>query len=149
MNPPNVREASPHDVPAIFDIRTSVLENSATRVQLYKSGIDEDAVTAAITTGGKGWIAEDREQAVGFSIADRLDGSIFALYVRPESEGRGHGGNLLSAAVAWLFDQGFERLWLAVGRGTRAHSFYLRRGWAPTGRVEPNGDVELELIRKV
>jgi GNAT superfamily N-acetyltransferase len=132
----------------MFEIRVSVLENSATREGLHKLGIDEEAVADAITTKGHGWIAEDDDRAVGFSIADQTDGSVFALYVLPEYEGRGHGGLLLNCAVQWLFARGFERLWLAVGPNTRAHRFYLGRGWVETGGVEPNGDIDLELSRR-
>jgi GNAT superfamily N-acetyltransferase len=130
----------------MFDIRVSVRENTATRQSLHNAGIDEKAVVAAITTEGRGWVAEDEGQAVGFSIADQT-GSVFALFVRPEFEGRGYGSALLNAAVHWLFNQGFETVWLAVGPNTRAHAFYKRRGWVETGAVEPNGDVELQFNR--
>ena len=125
---PIVREATREDIPAIFDIRTSVRENSATRLQLEQMGINEETVWTAISTEGRGWIAENNGVAVGFSIADLREGSIFALYVRPEFDGRGYGGELLTAAVDWLFCKGFRRIWLAVGRDTRAHRFYLKRG---------------------
>ena len=142
-----VREATVEDVPALFEIRLSVRENSATREGLHALGIDEKAVATAITSQGRGWIAEHEGLAVGFSIADQKEGSIFALFVRPRFEGRGYGGNLLAAAVDWLFDCGFRHLSLAVGPNTRAHRFYLRRGWTETGVVEPNGDIELTLCR--
>jgi ribosomal protein S18 acetylase RimI-like enzyme len=144
-NMPSVRDATIEDIPAIFDIRISVRENGATRLQLEQLGINEETVRAAISTEGRGWIAEDEGNAVGFSIADLQEGSVFALYVRPEYEGRGFGGKLLAAAVEWLSCQGFNRVWLAVGMDTQAHRFYLKRGWTPTGRVELNGDIELEL----
>ncbi len=129
----------------MFVIRTSVLENAATAGQLSAGGVTSDAVVEAITTNGKGWIAEINGRPVGFSIADRRDGSIFALYVLPQCEGQGLGTELLSAAVEWLSQEGLQDIWLAVGAGTRAHRFYLRRGWRPTGSKEPNGDVRLEL----
>ena len=143
--PMSIREATVEDVDEMFDIRVSVRENPSTRQQLHNLGIDEQAVAAAITAAGRGWIAEEEGRAVGFTIANRLEGSIFALYVRPEFEGRGHGDRLLQAAVRWLFSQKRERLTLATARNTRAHDFYLKRGWSETGRVEPNGDIELEL----
>jgi GNAT superfamily N-acetyltransferase len=141
----SVREATVEDIAVIFDIRVSVRENPATRQQLRDLGIDEQSVAAAITAAGRGWIAEEEDRAVGFTIANRLEGSIFALYVRPEFEGLGHGGRLLDAAVQWLFSQKRERLTLTTAPNTRAHRFYLKRGWIQTGKVEPNGDIELEL----
>lgn len=126
----------------MFEIRVSVRENSTTRERLYALGINDEAVANSITNEGRGWIAEENGQAVGFSMADLRDGSIFALFVRPEFERRGYGGALLAAAVRWLLSRNFKQLWLAVGRDTRAHRFYLKRGWVETGVIE-NGDVEL------
>jgi len=142
-----VREATADDVAVIFEIRVAVRENFATRESLYASGINEESVRVAITTEGRGFVAEDEGQRVGFSIADKSSGSVFALFVRPEYEGRGHGSALLESAVRWLFDQGFETVWLAVGPNTRAHHFYLRHGWVETGAVEPNGDIEMKRTR--
>src|SRR5262245_35874577 len=141
----SLREATVEDIDEMFDIRISVRENAATRQQLHDLGIDEQAVAAAITAAGRGWIAEEEGRAAGFTIANRLEGSIFALYVRPEFEGHGHGARLLEAAVQWLFSQKRERLTLATGPNTRAHHFYVKRGWSETGNVELNGDIELEL----
>ena len=140
-----IREATIEDVPAMFEIRVSVRENAATRQQLEEHGIDEAFVAAAIRTPGRGWIAEEGGRSVGFCIADGDGADILALFVVPEFEGRGHGGKLLDAAIRWLFAQGATRVTLATGLRTRSHAFYLKRGWIETGRVEPNGDVELEL----
>lgn len=140
-----IREATVGDIDAMFDIRTSVHENPATRQGLAAMGIDEGSVAAAITTDGRGWIAEDDGVVVGFSIADGRDGSIFAMFVRPEFEGRGHGSRLLVATVEWLFSRGFKRLTLATGPNTRAHRLYLKRDWRETGDADPNGDVHMEL----
>ena len=137
------RDAVLGDVAAMFEIRTSVRENAMTLEQLHVLGIDEEVVAAIITTHGSGWIAEDGDLAVGFCIADRRDGSIFALYVRPDFEGQGYGRTLLQAGVSHLHACGCDRLWLAVGRNTRAHGFYLKLGWIETGTVE-NGDVKME-----
>jgi len=144
-NPSIIREATADDVSAMFDIRTSVLENTATKQQLYAHGIDDAFVTAAIMIVGRGWMAEDAGSTVGFCIADPQKRVILALFVRPEFERRGHGGKLLDTAVEWLFSQSSNRVTLTTGPNTRAHRFYLRRGWIETAQVEPNGDIELEL----
>jgi GNAT superfamily N-acetyltransferase len=140
-----VREATIEDVPVMFEIRLSVRENAATREQLERHGINEAFVAGAIRTPGRGWIAEEDGCAVGFCIADREGADILALFVLPEFEGHGHGGRLLNAAVQWLFLHGVKRVTLATGHQTRSHAFYLKRGWRETGRVEANGDLELEL----
>lgn len=127
----------------MFTIRLSVRENAASREALYRAGIDQATVRAALADDSAAWIAEEEGRAVGFSMADRGDGSVFALFVRPGCEGRGHGGALLDAAVDWLRAGGIDSVSLAVGPNTRAHRFYLKRGWIETGREE-NGDVALQ-----
>jgi GNAT superfamily N-acetyltransferase len=142
----SIRIATPGDVPAMFDIRVSVRENSATREGLRQAGITEQTVESALRTHGCGWIAENDGRAVGFSMADPRDGSVFALFVRPEFEGRGYGGALLAAAVDWLFARGLGHAWLEVGPETRAYPFYVQRGWIETS-VGTNGDVVMQLPR--
>jgi ribosomal protein S18 acetylase RimI-like enzyme len=137
------RVAVREDIPAMFTIRTSVHENTMTWERLRELGIDADLVEAAITTHGRGWVTEDEGRVVGFCIADRRDGSIFALYILPEMEGRGHGKALLAAGTSYLVDAGYNRPWLSVGCDTRAQRFYIRNGWIETGTVE-NGDVRME-----
>ena len=139
------REATDADVPSMFDIRTSVRENAITFQQLQELSISEASVSTMINSHGRGWVAEESGQVVGFCIADRRDGSIFALYVRPENERRGHGSALLEAAVKYLQACGCTTVWLTVGQGTHAHQFYLRHGWIRTGTVE-NGDARLEKL---
>ncbi len=130
-----IRIAGKEDVSAMFDIRVSVRENKATLEGLRNAGIDAARVENYLMRYGRGWIAEDDGRPVGFAVSDGRDGSVFALFVRPESERRGFGSALLKAAVGWLIAQGFDRPWLEVGPGTRAHGFYLTRGWSETGRV--------------
>jgi len=133
-------------VPTIFEIRTSVLENSATREALESEGITEEVVATELRTHRCGWVAEDSGTALGFSMANPRDGSVFALFVRPGFERRGCGGALLKSAVDWLFHRGFDQLCLEVGPQTRAHAFYRKRGWVETG-LETNGDVVVHLAR--
>ena len=130
-----IRIAGKDDVPAMFDIRVSVRENKATLEGLHNAGIDAATVEDYLVRNGRGWVAEDDGRPVGFAVSDGRDGSVFALFVRPESEGKGFGSALLNEAVRWLIAQGFDRPWLEVAPGTRAHGFYLTRGWSDTGRV--------------
>jgi GNAT superfamily N-acetyltransferase len=61
-------------------------------------------------------------------------GELCALYVDPESWGRGTGRALVSAARAYLFQLGFQRALLWVLRGNlRAERFYQADGWAADG----------------
>ena len=82
-------------------------------------------------------LAEDAGQEIGFSMADRRDSQIFALFVLPEHEGKGVGTSLLTRATDWLEYQGKREAWLTTGLGTRADRFYVARGWTAAGFGEP------------
>lgn len=140
------REATAADMPAISDVRQSVIENPLTIEQLAARGITNESVAASFLEDSKGWVAEADGRIVGFSIADRAERTIFALFVRPEHEKRGIGGQLLDLAVHWLWDNGARDLWLTTAAGTKAARFYERRGWRVAGDGE-HGDVRYELNR--
>ena len=62
---------------------------------------------------------------------------IWALFVRPEYEGRGIGTALMTLVEAWMFEQGLEALTLSTAPGTRAERLYQRRGWEDGGVAGP------------
>jgi GNAT superfamily N-acetyltransferase len=122
---PTFRQASVHDIPAMSRIRLSVNENrlrDPTRItpQMYADFLEKD---------GRGWVALVDGEIVAFSYANRIDGSIWALFVDPRFEGQGLGKQLLSLATGWLFSLGFRRVTLSTGTHTRAAQFYMRLGW--------------------
>jgi GNAT superfamily N-acetyltransferase len=90
-----------------------------------------------------GWVAECDGEVVAISMAERRNGSIFALFVLPEFEGKGSGTRLLDAAVEWLRQNGIERIWLTTARGTRAARFYRLRGRVCNAEL-PNGELHSE-----
>ena len=63
---------------------------------------------------------------------------MWALFVRPEAEGRGIGTALHAAMLEWLSRQPLERLWLTTGADTRARQFYATHGWQDVGLCGPN-----------
>jgi len=121
----NYRQAELKDIPELSVLRLSVRENQLS---------SPDKVTLAmyhdyLTTLGQGWLCEEDGQILGFSVADVRDGSIWALFVRPDSESRGIGRTLLEMACDWLFAQGHPKVSLSTGIGTRADRFYEAHGW--------------------
>jgi GNAT superfamily N-acetyltransferase len=113
------------DIRHMTRIRLSVLENrlrDPTRItpQMYADFLEKD---------GRGWVALVDGEIVAFSYANRIDGSIWALFVDPRFEGRGLGKQLLSLATDWLFALGFRQVTLSTGTHTRAAQFYTRLGW--------------------
>jgi len=122
---PVFREAAFDDIPHMTRIRLAVTENvlrDPARVtpQMYADFLEKD---------GRGWVAQVDGEIVAFSYANRIDGSIWALFVDPRFEGQGLGKELLARATGWLFSLGFRRVTLSTGTHTRAAQFYTRRRW--------------------
>ncbi len=122
---PVFREAAYNDIPHMTRIRLGVTENvlrDPTRItpQMYADFLEKD---------GRGWVALVDGEIVAFSYANKIDGSIWALFVDPRCEGQGLGKQLLSLATAWLFSLGFTQVTLSTGTRTRAAQFYKRLGW--------------------
>lgn len=140
------RVATAADMPAITHVRTSVKENHLSVAQLAERGITEEAVAASFLMDSKGWVAVLGGEIVAFTIANRNNRSIFALFVLPGLDGRGIGGRLLALSVAWLWENGDAPIWLETRQGTRAEKFYTLQGWGPRG-VDAKGNVRFELER--
>jgi GNAT superfamily N-acetyltransferase len=136
-----VRDAVLADIPRLHEVRLAVYENVLA---------DSTRVTAAhyrkmLARDGRGWVCEINHQIVGFGIADRRCGNIWALFVSPGFEGRGIGSRLLQTMVDYLFTEGLERAWLTTAAGTRAERFYRAAGWRVTG-VSCGGELHFELV---
>ena len=107
--------------------------------------ITEADYLAALAELGRTWVVEEEGEIVAFATAYR-SGSIWALFVHPDHEGRGYGHALHSTVVSWLWSLGHSRLWLTTSPGTRAERFYVSRGWQPCGQTE-SGELRLELSK--
>lgn len=149
--PASVRLATVADVPALFAVRTSVRENHLDLAQLAERGVTPASVAAAIASGDvPAWVVEEGGAVLGFSMADARTGTVFALFVRPDAEGRGVGRALLAATEAFLFAAGWGTIWLETGMEphNRAHRVYRAAGWTLVGPAD-HGDVRYEKRRPV
>ena len=135
----DLRIASRDDVRGIQRVRRSVREN-----RLTSRIISDDEVVDYLEKRGRGWVVEQDGRVVAFAIGDRETGNIWALFVDPGHEGRGHGRRLHDAMIAWLWSCGLTRLWLSTQPATRAQRFYERAGWRSTGLL-PSGEMAFEL----
>ena len=136
-----VRELVAADIPAIFAVRVSTTENAITIEQLDDLGITPESTEAAIRNNLKGWVAEVDGEVVGFVMGDKDNAEVTVLALRPETEGRGIGRELMRRVTEWLFAEGHDELWLLTGAisSFRAYGFYQAIGWQPTGeRVDAN-----------
>jgi GNAT superfamily N-acetyltransferase len=133
-----LRQALRADVPGIQRVRRAVHEN-----RLTTSVVTDDDVVDAIERTGRGWVVEVDGRIVGFAIGNAGSGNIWALFVEPGHEGRGHGRRLHDAMFDWLWSQSLKRLSLTTGSATRASNFYGAAGWQLAG-TQPNGELLFE-----
>jgi GNAT superfamily N-acetyltransferase len=133
-----IREATRNDVSGLVVVRDAVRENILT------SEITHERIVAGLEVRGKGWVAEHEGQVVGFSMADREQSMIWALFLLPEWERQGLGRVLLERAVEWLWREGCQSIWLTTEPGSRAEGFYAHLGWRQAG-ISDKGEVRFEL----
>ncbi|WP_341503216.1 GNAT family N-acetyltransferase [Gallaecimonas sp. GXIMD4217] len=137
------RQATAADIPQMSAIRLAVTENVLSDPAKVTTLMYEDYLERL----GRGWVAEEGGQVLGFSYAASADNSIWALFVLPGQEGRGMGRRLLELATNWLFERGAEAVVLSTDADTRADRFYQAQGWQ-RGQVHPDGEVGYRLPRR-
>jgi GNAT superfamily N-acetyltransferase len=124
-------------------IRKATLADHA-RIHAIRMGVRENVLSdpSLVTPEEVDWyrehaiflVAEEAGEIVAFTCANHQSGLVWALFVDPAHEGRGHGRALLDAALAELRAAGHAQAWLTTGSGTRAERFYRRHGWREMGR---------------
>jgi GNAT superfamily N-acetyltransferase len=125
------RPAELADIPTLRRIRDSVVENRLVNLRLsyedYLEGLFVD---------GRTWLCKHDGQIVGFVCGRLVKKDIWALFLRPEYEGKGIGNALMAVIEEWMFGQGVDAITLTTAPGTRAERLYLRRGWQLDGHLE-------------
>lgn len=134
------REAKIDDIKQIQIVRNSVKENMLSNPDL----VTDDDCLEFITKRGKGWVCENDNQIVGFSIADLKDNNIWALFVHPNFDKQGIGRQLHDRMLNWYFNQTSESVWLGTAPNTRAEIFYRKSGWTEIG-IHGNGEIKFEM----
>lgn len=111
--------------------------------RLVSTRISDEDVRIAIEQTGRGWVIESDGEVIAFAIANATNGNVWALFVHPDHERRGHGRTLHDTMVDWLRAQGIRRIWLTTEPGTRAQSFYEAAGWQLVGPTD-HGELRYE-----
>lgn len=131
------REANIEDIKQIQEVRHSVKENVLSNPEL----VTNKDCKEFLTKRGKGWVCEVDKLIVGFAIADIEEDNIWALFLRPEFEGKGIGQQLHNLMLDWYFTNDKEKVWLGTSLHTRAEKFYRKMGWREVGK---NGEDEIK-----
>ena len=135
----HIETAGLADIPAMHAVRLAVRENRLSDPARITEGSYIPYVEA-----GSAWVARGAGRAVlGFTVADRSNAGVWALFVHPDREGAGIGRALHDTLLGWARHEGLSGLWLTTAPGTRAERFYLGAGWRKAG-VSPAGEVRFE-----
>ena len=134
------REAKLTDIEQLSQVRLSVKENVLSNPALITYNDYEDYLIQR----GKGWVCKIDNTIAGFAIADLQEHNIWALFVRPEYEGKGMGKQLHRLMLNWYFSQTRETVWLSTDPQSRAAAFYRKAGWVETGPYG-KGEIKFEM----
>lgn len=140
MNVVVFREAVLKDIPQIQWVRNFVTENTLSNPNLVT---DKDC-EEFLFERGKGWVSEIDDKIVGFSIVDRKENNVWALFLHPDVEGQGIGKKLHDIMLNWYFEQTNGNIWLGTSPNTRAERFYKRNGWQEVGTHGKN-EIKFEM----
>jgi ribosomal protein S18 acetylase RimI-like enzyme len=145
-----IRQMTATDLPEVFAVRVSTLENTITMQGLEEEyGLTRETLAEALQHSAKGWVCEIEGKIVGFAMGDRDSGEMTVLAVLPGFEKRGIGKQLLDRVQDWLFDSGHKELWLLTSPNPtfRAYGFYQAQGWVATGELVDGEDEKFVLRR--
>ena len=119
-------EADPH----ISEIRFAVKEN----ILRDPSRVTYDMIPGSSEPGI--WLWEEDGKVLGFSAADTRDGTIFALFIDPEHEGRGIGRALFAKALEALRKAGHRPARSPPSPAAAPTASIRRAGWKAIGTSE-------------
>ncbi len=139
MTPLRLRPAKRADLPRIDEVRHGTAEN-----RLANPALVTTAEVIWYMDHGIFLVSEDAEGVQGFTCVNPQTGYVWALFVIDQAQNRGHGTNLLEAAMMKLREAGHRQAFLSTGRGTKAEAFYLAGGWQPMG-LNMHGEVVFRL----
>ena len=136
------RQAQIEDIKQIQIVRNSVKENTLSNPFL----VTEKDYREFLTERGNGWVCEIDNQIIGFAIVDLRDNNIWALFLKPEFEGKGIGTKLQNLMLDWYFEKGKENVWLGTSPNTRAEKFYTESGWVKNG-MHGSKEIKFEMTK--
>ena len=133
-----IREMTVADLPEVFAVRISTVENNVTLRELKDEyGLTPDSLAASMRRSAKGWVFEIDGKIVGFAMGNCESGEMTVIAVLGKFERRGIGEKLLMQVTNWLFHHGHDEVWLVTtpDPSFRAYGFYQSQGWIATGEI--------------
>lgn len=150
-----VRHADAGDVAVLSAIEAAAGERFRTIPELasvadHDPSFPPDVLDPALAEG-RVWVAEDKEEVVGYVLAVDLDGQphLEQTSVLPEWSGRGVGRALIEAVAAWAASvEGAPSLTLATYRHVPWNApLYAHLGWTVLAEDEVAADPRLLAVR--
>ena len=110
---------------------------------LANVGMTPQSVSEWLDGSIKGWVCEISNKPVGFAMGDSATGEILGIAIYPENEKQGIGKKLMTQLQNWLWTFDHKELWLwsNPSNKVRAHGFYRKLGWQPTGETKGNDEM--------
>ncbi|RPI78570.1 MAG: GNAT family N-acetyltransferase [Desulfobacteraceae bacterium] len=144
-----LREIEKKDIDDILRIRVSTKENHFSMKDLAEVGVTPESVSMWLDGSVVGWLCEVSDKPVGFAMADSKTAEIIVVACYPEYERRGIGKKLMQKLHEWLWSFEHEEIWLWSNpdSSVRAHGFYRKLGYRPTG--ETKGNNEMLKLKKI
>lgn len=139
----HTRTALLTDIPRMHEIRIAVKENQLSDPDL----VTEKDYKDHLLNYGKGWVAIQDEIITGFAIINLSNRNIWALFVHPDFESKGHGKRLHDTMLKSYFSEHNLSLWLGTAPATRAEKFYRLQGWKDSGIYGKN-EIRFEMSKK-
>ena len=149
-----IRPAGPTDATAIAAVHIASWRGAYAGIvpDEYLASLDVDRrekhwVDSLSTPGARTWLADADGRTIGFATlgpsrdedADVGDLEIYAIYLDPESWGRGVARDLMRTLLADVRPGVVVTLWV-LADAERARRFYRRHGFVPDG-VERRDDI--------
>lgn len=138
-----IRRMRTSDLPEVFSVRTSTIENAISLEKLEEYGITEESLIRSMNSHVKGWVFEESDKIIGFVMGDQSNGEVQVLAVLPDCEKAGVGATLLKQVQDWLFSTGHGQIWLKTtpDPSLRAYGFYKHLGWQATGEIDDEDEI--------
>jgi GNAT superfamily N-acetyltransferase len=123
------RQIIESDIPEVIEFLAPTGSNWRSIGKIPTSEVDPDSVLTRLQSGHSAWVAWANGGLIGFSMANRTNGEVWAMAIGPEWEGKDIDRELMRQAEAWLLSHGWAEIWAAVPPEENAHGFCNGPAW--------------------